>query len=82
MVWPPRSPDLNIIKSVWDYMKRETQLRLPKSTEELWLVLQDVWANLPADFLQKLSCLTLGLGRIHFLASQAHVRYAPRDGSG
>ncbi|MGH0124727.1 UNVERIFIED_CONTAM: hypothetical protein FKN15_019033 [Acipenser sinensis] len=54
MVWPPQSPDLNIIESVWDYMKREKQLRLPKSTEELWLVLQDVWANLPAEFLQKL----------------------------
>ncbi|MGH0128648.1 UNVERIFIED_CONTAM: hypothetical protein FKN15_035726 [Acipenser sinensis] len=53
MVWPPQSPDLNIIESVWDYMKREKQLRLPKSTEELWLVLQDVWANLPAEFLQK-----------------------------
>ena len=27
MVWPPQSPDLNIIKSVWDYMKRQKQLR-------------------------------------------------------
>jgi len=50
MVWPPQSPDLNIIESVWDYMKRKKQLRLPKSTEELWLVLQDVWANLPSSF--------------------------------
>jgi transposase len=52
MVWPPQSPDLNIIESVWDYMKRKKHLRLPKSTEELWLVLQDVWANLPAKCLQ------------------------------
>ena len=23
MVWPPQSPDLNIMESVWDYMKRQ-----------------------------------------------------------
>ena len=27
MVWPPQSPDLNIMESVWDYMKRQKQLR-------------------------------------------------------
>ena len=47
-------PHLNIIESVWDYMKREKHLGLHKSTEELGLVLQDVWVNLPAEFLQKL----------------------------
>lgn len=54
MVWPPQSPDLNIIESVWDFMKRQKDLRKPTSTEDLWLVLQDVWNNLPAEFLQKL----------------------------
>ena len=58
MVWPPQSPDLNIIESVWDYMKRQKDLRKPTSTEHLWLVLQDVWNNLPAEFLQKL-CASL-----------------------
>lgn len=52
-VWPPQSPDLNIIESVWDYMRRRRDLRKPTSTEDLWLVLQDVWNNLPAEFLQK-----------------------------
>jgi transposase len=59
MEWPPQSPDLDTIKSVWDYMKREKHLRLPKSTEELWLVLQEVWPNLPAEFLQKLCASVL-----------------------
>src|SRR4029434_6967919 len=54
MVWPPQSPDLNIIESVWDYMKRQKDMREPTPTEDLWLVLQDVWNNLPAEFLQKL----------------------------
>lgn len=54
MVWPSQSPDLNIIDSVWDYMKRPKDLRKPTSTDDLWLVLQVVWNNLPAVFLQKL----------------------------
>ncbi|XP_051789511.1 thiamin pyrophosphokinase 2 isoform X2 [Erpetoichthys calabaricus] len=54
MVWPPQSPDLNIIKCVWDYMKRQKDVRKRTSTEDLWLVFQDVWNNLPAEFLQKL----------------------------
>ena len=44
MVWPPQILDFNITKSVWDYM--QTDLRKPTSTEDLWLVLQDVWNNL------------------------------------
>ncbi len=54
MVWPPQSPDLNIIESVWDYMKRQKDSRQPTSTEDLWLVLQDVWNSLSAECLQKL----------------------------
>ncbi|KAK1804887.1 hypothetical protein P4O66_019256, partial [Electrophorus voltai] len=34
MVWPPQSPDLNI-KSVWDHMKRQKDLRKSTSTEDL-----------------------------------------------
>lgn len=53
MVGLPQSPDLSIIESR-GYMKRQKDLRKPTSTEDLWLVLQDVWNNLPAEFLQKL----------------------------
>ena len=35
MVRPPQSPDPNIIESVWDYMKRQKDLRKPTSTEDL-----------------------------------------------
>jgi len=31
MVWPPQTPDLNIIESVLDYMKRQKDLRKPIS---------------------------------------------------
>jgi transposase len=75
MVRPPQSPDLNIIESGWDYMKREKHLRLPKYTEELWLVLQDVWANLPAEFLQKQSASELRRFDAVLKAKGGHTKY-------
>lgn len=54
MVWPWQTHvNLNISESVWDYKKRQKELRQPTSTD-LWLVLQGVWCNLPAKFIQKL----------------------------
>ena len=52
--WPPQSPDLNIIEAVWDYLDRERNKKQPKSTEELWQVLEEAWDNLPQDYLRKL----------------------------
>ena len=46
MVWPHRAL-ISASSSVSD-------LRKPTSTEDQWLVLQDVWNNLPAELLQKL----------------------------
>lgn len=50
MASPHTNPDLNIIECVWDIMN--LNLRKPKATKDLWLVLQDVWNNLPSAFLQ------------------------------
>lgn len=51
MVWPPQRPDLDIIKSVWDYTKREKQARQPESTGELRQVLGTTY--LPSNFKAK-----------------------------
>lgn len=52
MVWSPRGSQLNSMESIWDYMKRQKQLRQSKSTEP-WQVPQDALNNLPAKFLHK-----------------------------
>lgn len=44
MILHLQSPDLNIM-SVWDYIKRPKTLKLIKSTEQQWYVLQDDWNN-------------------------------------
>lgn len=46
IAWPPQSPTLNIIKCVWDDMKRQKDLRKHVSTEYMRLVLKDVSNNI------------------------------------
>ena len=75
MVWPPQSPDLNIIESVWDSMKRQKDLRQPTSTGDLWLVLQDVWNNLLAEFLQKLCASVPRIIDAVLKAKGGHTKY-------
>ena len=54
MAWPPRSPDLNIIETVWDYLDKKKLEKQPTTAEVLWDVLRDVWNNIPSNFLLKL----------------------------
>jgi len=42
---PTQSPDLDIMESVWDYMKHLNPVRWTKSTE-LWQVHKDAWNNM------------------------------------
>jgi hypothetical protein len=54
--WPANSPDLNIIEHVWAYMKRRLgwYTERPDNLEDLWERVQEIWTNIPNDFLQKL----------------------------
>lgn len=44
---------VNIMESVWEYVKRQKQLRQTKSTNELWQILHDAWKQQPAMYLDK-----------------------------
>ncbi|GFV15393.1 DDE_3 domain-containing protein [Trichonephila clavipes] len=62
MDWPARSPDLNPIAHVWDFLGRRLAARtlLPVTIRELRLALQDEWAAMPQ---QLIDTLILSIGR-------------------
>ena len=54
--WPPNSPDLNPLDfSVWGVMLGKYEHHAPKPTTvaELKIVLQNIWDDLPQQFIQK-----------------------------
>ncbi|GFV74211.1 transposable element Tcb2 transposase [Trichonephila clavipes] len=62
MDWPARSPDLNPIEHVWDFLgRRLAAFTLPPVTiRELRLALQDEWAGMPQQLIET---LILSMGR-------------------
>ncbi|GFT99723.1 transposable element Tcb2 transposase [Trichonephila clavipes] len=62
MDWPARSPDLNTIEHVWDFLGRRLAARTlpPVTIRELRLALQDEWAATPQ---QLIDTLILSMGR-------------------
>ncbi|GFU06707.1 transposable element Tcb2 transposase [Trichonephila clavipes] len=62
MDWPSRSPDLNPLEHVWDFLGRRLTARTlpPVTIRELRLALQDEWAAVPQ---QLIDTLILSMGR-------------------
>ncbi|GFX95788.1 transposable element Tcb2 transposase [Trichonephila clavipes] len=62
MDWPERSPDLNPIEHVWDFLGRRLATRTlpPVTIRELRVALQDEWAAMPQ---QLIDTLILSMGR-------------------
>ncbi|GFW68490.1 transposable element Tcb2 transposase [Trichonephila clavipes] len=62
MDWPARSPDLNPIEHVWDFLGRRLAVRTlpPVTIRELRLALQGEWAAMPR---QLIDTLILSMGR-------------------
>ncbi|GFX39621.1 transposable element Tc1 transposase [Trichonephila clavipes] len=56
MDWPARSPDLNPIEHVWDFLGRRLAVRTlpPVTMRELRLALQDEWAAMPQQLIDTL----------------------------
>jgi transposase len=59
--WPSRSPDMNPIEHVWDFLKRSiVRENAPQNVAQLRQVITDAWQRLPQDYLRR---LVLGMPR-------------------
>ncbi|GFU02990.1 uncharacterized protein TNCV_1260551 [Trichonephila clavipes] len=77
MDWPARSPDLNPIEHVWDFLDRRLAARTlpPVTIREFRLALQDEWAAMPQ---QLIDTLILSMGRRHGAFFEQVSEFTPR----
>ncbi len=51
--WPPRSPCLNPIESLWAYLNRRVSTHAPASTDELIAAIHAEWDAMPTDMVNR-----------------------------
>ncbi|GFS49693.1 transposable element Tcb1 transposase [Trichonephila clavipes] len=54
LAWPPRSPDLNIIEHLWEYLEFKLHSRFPPNLPELETVMQKEWLDIPLNIVNGL----------------------------
>lgn len=53
-IWPGNSPDANIIENLWSYMTWKLKNVIVHDVEEYWKEIQDVWYNIPTEYIHGL----------------------------
>lgn len=54
MEWPPQSPDMNLIESLWEIVDLKIQRNLLTSKSEMWSLIQKAWSEVTQSEIRKL----------------------------
>jgi transposase len=52
--WAPNSPDANVIEPLWAHVQERVYTRSPRTMDGLKRIIEEEWAAIPAELLQKL----------------------------
>ena len=75
--WPSRSPDINPIEHLWDYLDRQIRLRpqQPHTRQQLSAALLEEWRRIPPAFIRRLTFSMRRRVQACLNANGGHTRY-------
>ena len=75
--WPSRSPDMNPIEHLWDYLDRQIRLRpqQPHTRQQLIAALMEEWRRIPPAFIRRLTFSVRRRVQACLNANGGHTRY-------
>ena len=75
--WPSRSPDINPIEHLWDYLDRQIRLRpqQPHTRQQLSAALLQEWRRIPPAFIRRLTFSMRRRVQACLNANGGHTRY-------
>ena len=77
LLWPAKSPDLNIIENIWSIMSRRINLMdpMPQNARELRIAVHDVWQRIPRATIHRLVASVPRRLRACVEAEGGHINY-------
>lgn len=73
--WPSKSPDLNPIEHVWDFLGQKLVLRNPINLRDISRILLEEWNRLPQDYIDNLILSMKRRVEAVIQANGRHTRY-------
>ena len=73
--WPAQSPDMNPIENLWSFMSKSIEGKKPSNLDDLWILLQGAWNNIPQTTIDGLFASMPSRMRCVIKARGYHTKY-------